>query len=162
MKCKLLSHVQLLVTPWNSPWNSPGQNTGVDSLSLLQGIFPAQGLNQGLLHCRQILYQLSFTREAPGNHWLGAKNPLNHECTNFSSTFSSALSWDRPRFCTCDSGLWGNMSSLICDRYPEAAVTCETFPVAQLCNPCLCYYLLLWNTHKPQLIREKRPGSQLQ
>ena len=42
-----------------SPWNSPGQNTGVGSLSLLQGIFPTQGLNPGLLHCRWILYQLS-------------------------------------------------------------------------------------------------------
>ena len=30
--------------------NSPGQNTGVGSLSLLQGIFPTQGLNPGLLH----------------------------------------------------------------------------------------------------------------
>jgi len=42
-----------------SPWNSPGQNTGMGSLSFLQGIFPAQGLNPGLPHCRQILYQLS-------------------------------------------------------------------------------------------------------
>ena len=42
-----------------SPWNSPGQNTGVDSLSLLPGIFPTQGLNPGLPHCWQILYQLS-------------------------------------------------------------------------------------------------------
>ena len=42
-----------------SPWNSPGQNTGVDSLSLLQGIFPTQGSNPGLPHCRWILYQLS-------------------------------------------------------------------------------------------------------
>ena len=42
-----------------SPWNSPGQNTGVGSLSLLQGIFPTQGWNPGLPHCRQILYQLS-------------------------------------------------------------------------------------------------------
>ena len=42
-----------------SPWNSPGQNTGVSSLSLLQGIFPMQGLNPGLSHCRQMLYQLS-------------------------------------------------------------------------------------------------------
>ena len=44
------------------PWNSPGQNTGVSSLSLLQGIFPTQGSNPGLLHCRQILYQLSHKR----------------------------------------------------------------------------------------------------
>ena len=42
-----------------SSWNSPDQNTGVGSLSLLQGIFPTQGMNPGLLHCRQILYQLS-------------------------------------------------------------------------------------------------------
>ena len=41
------------------PWNSPGQNTGVGSHSLLQGIFPAQGSNAGLLHCRWILYSLS-------------------------------------------------------------------------------------------------------
>ena len=41
------------------PWNSSGQNTGVGSLSLLQGIFPTQGSNPGLLHCRWILYQLS-------------------------------------------------------------------------------------------------------
>ena len=42
-----------------SPWNSPGQDTGVGSLSLLQGIFPTQESNQGLLHCRRIPYQLS-------------------------------------------------------------------------------------------------------
>ena len=42
-----------------SPWNSPGQNTRVGNLALLQGIFPTQGSNQGLMHCRQILYQLS-------------------------------------------------------------------------------------------------------
>ena len=41
-----------------SPWKSPGQNTGVDSLSLLQRILPTQGLNRGLPHCTQILYQL--------------------------------------------------------------------------------------------------------
>ena len=41
------------------PWDSPGENTGVGSLSLLQGIFPSQGSNLCLLHCRQILYHLS-------------------------------------------------------------------------------------------------------
>ena len=43
-----------------SPWNSPGQITGVGSHSLLCGIFPTQGANPGLPHCRQILYQLSY------------------------------------------------------------------------------------------------------
>ena len=43
-----------------SPWNSPGQNTGVGSPLLLQEIFPTQGSNPGLLHCRWILHQLSY------------------------------------------------------------------------------------------------------
>ena len=41
------------------PWGSPGKNTGVGCHSLLQGIFLTHGSNQGLLHCRQILYHLS-------------------------------------------------------------------------------------------------------
>ena len=58
VKWKSLRHVQLFATPY-STWNSPGQNTRVDSLSLLWGIFPTQALNPALPHCRQILYQLS-------------------------------------------------------------------------------------------------------
>ena len=62
MKVKV---AQLYLTHWNpmvsSPWNSPGQNTGVGSLSFLSWgwVFPTQGSNSGLSHCRQILYQLS-------------------------------------------------------------------------------------------------------
>ena len=39
--------------------DSPGKNTGVGCHALLQGVFPIQGSNPGLLHCRQILYHLS-------------------------------------------------------------------------------------------------------
>ena len=46
--------------PWICPWDSIGKNTGVGCHFLLQGIFPNQELNPGLLHCRQILYQLSY------------------------------------------------------------------------------------------------------
>ena len=64
-----VSHVQLFATPWTpamglylarllSLQNSLGKNTGVGSHSCLQGIFPVQRLNPGLLHCRQILYPL--------------------------------------------------------------------------------------------------------
>ena len=42
-----------------SPRDSPGQDTGVGSLSLLQGMFPTQGANPGLPHCKRILYRLS-------------------------------------------------------------------------------------------------------
>ena len=41
------------------PWDSPGKNNGVSSHSLLQGIFPTQGSNPRLLHCRHILSRLS-------------------------------------------------------------------------------------------------------
>ena len=41
----------------SSRWNSPGHNTRAGSCTLLQGIFPSQGSNPGLPHCRQILYQ---------------------------------------------------------------------------------------------------------
>ena len=40
--------------------DSPGKNTGVGCHFLLQGIFPTEGSNPGLLHCRLILYQLSY------------------------------------------------------------------------------------------------------
>ena len=41
------------------PWDSPGKNTGVGCHALLQGSFLAQESNQGLLHCRWILYCLN-------------------------------------------------------------------------------------------------------
>ena len=44
------------------------KNIGVGSLSLLQWIFQTQELNQGLLHCRQILYQLSY-EGSPTMQW---------------------------------------------------------------------------------------------
>ena len=58
----------------SSRWNSPGQDTGVGSLSLLQGIVPTQGLNPGLLHCRWILYQLSQGK--PKNTGVGSLSLL--------------------------------------------------------------------------------------
>ena len=66
------SVVSSSVTPWNCPWNSPGQNIGVGSLSLLQGIFPTQGSNPGLPHCRWVLYQLSH-KGSPHGSWEGVK-----------------------------------------------------------------------------------------
>ena len=60
-----LSSIQIFATPWTvarqAPvhGDSPDKNTGVGCRALLQGIFPTQGLNPSLLHCRQILYHLS-------------------------------------------------------------------------------------------------------
>ena len=65
-----------------SPRNSPGQNTGVGSLSLLQGIFPAQGLNPGLPHCRRILYQLSH-KGSPRTGEVGGQDLITHTATRW-------------------------------------------------------------------------------
>ena len=67
-----------------SPWNSPGQNIGVGSLSLLQGSFPTQGSNSGLLHCRQILYQLSHKGSPRILEWVACP-------------FSRGSTWPRDR-----------------------------------------------------------------
>ena len=56
------------------PWNSPGKNAAVGCHSRLQEIFPTQGLNLGLLHCRQILYFLSYQGSPhPGKIFLMGK-----------------------------------------------------------------------------------------
>ena len=66
-----------------SSWNSLGQNTEVGILSLLQGIFPTQGSNPGLLHCRWILYQLSHKGSPRILEWVaypfsnGSSQPRN-------------------------------------------------------------------------------------
>ena len=76
-------------------WNSPGQNTGVGSCSLLQGIFPTQGLTPGLPHCRRILYQLSHHGSPRILEWAACP-------------FSSGSSWPRN---------WTEVSSLQMDFF---------------------------------------------
>ena len=68
------------------PWDSPGKNTEVGSCSLLQGIFPIQGLNPGLVHCRQILYCLSHQGSPRTRKW-------------FAMPTSRGSSWPRDRTC---------------------------------------------------------------
>ena len=70
VKWKSLRCVQLFATPWT--WNFLGQNTGVGSLSLLQGICPTQGSNLGLSHFRQILYQLSHKASPRILEWVAS------------------------------------------------------------------------------------------
>ena len=86
---KSLSCVWLLATPWTIlSWNSPGQNTGVGSLSLLQRIYPTQGCNSGLLHCRLSLYQLSHKGSPRILEWV-------------AYPFSMGSSWPRNRTGDC-------------------------------------------------------------
>jgi len=66
------------------PWNSPGKNTGVGSLSLLQGIFATQESNPGLMHRRWILYHLSHQGSPRILEWV-------------AYPFSSGSPWPRNR-----------------------------------------------------------------
>ena len=73
-----------------SPWNSLGQNTGMGSLSHLQGIFPTQGWNPGLPHCRWILYQLSHQ---------GSPSFLLHLVTCYEIWVLWLIGYRDPGFC---------------------------------------------------------------
>ena len=80
-------------TSWST---REAKNTGVGSLSPVQQMFPTQELNHGLLHCRQILYQLSY-QEAP---W-GCKivQPLWKtvwQVSKILSTFIMVTKWNNP------------------------------------------------------------------
>ena len=64
--CMCTSRAQLFATPWTvactkllHPWDFLSKSTVVGCYFLLQGIFPTQGSNPGLPHCRQTLYHLS-------------------------------------------------------------------------------------------------------
>ena len=101
-----------------SPWNSPGQDTGVGSLSLLQGIFPTQGWNRGLLQCRRILYQLScqcsHLRDPPDPifFWRALLHvvPVFLPPLQIPSTLSNPLTQPEPRSGPCN--LWEAHSHL--------------------------------------------------
>ena len=84
----------------SEPLGKP-KNTGVGSLSLLQGNLLTQELNQGLLHCRRILYQLSFPR-SPTVSLLDTKNSINQHFLEFMWCGESILiNPSSEGFCSC-------------------------------------------------------------
>ena len=105
-KWKSLSHIQLFATPWpiqSMEFSRP--NTGVGSLSLLQGIFPTQGPNWGLPHCRRILYQLSQKGNPRILEWVaypfssGSSQPRNQTRVSYiAGGFFTTELWGKPPF----------------------------------------------------------------
>ena len=91
-KVKSLSGARPFVTPWTvtctkllRPWDFQSKSTGVGCHFLLQGIFPTQGSNPGVSHCRQTLYRLSqeiWVRSLRG------EDPLEKEMATHSSQCS--------------------------------------------------------------------------
>ena len=104
-----------------SPWNFPCQNTGVGSLSLLRGIFPTQGLNPSLLHCRQTLYQLSHKGSPRILEWVaypffsGSSRPRNQTGVSwiagrlFTSWATRSFGLSEEVNCHC----WNNIGHLV-------------------------------------------------
>ena len=128
-----------------SVWNSPGQNARVGSFSLLQGIFPTQGLNPGLPHCRRILYQLSHNGSSRILEWIAypfssgssrTRNPTGVSCiagrffTNWA-IMEAISSRTRDQICVPlmegkvltpgppkkSSSMWFKMTKLITESY---------------------------------------------
>ena len=89
VKVKSLSHVQLFATPWTIAYQAPPsmgfsrQEYWSELPFLLQGIFPTQGLNLGVSHCRQMLYLLNYQ----GN----PKKGNAKECSNYRTINSSHM-----------------------------------------------------------------------
>ena len=124
----------------HSQWNSPGQNTGVGSLSLFQGIFPTQGLNPGLPYCRWIFYHLSHRGSPRILEWV-------------SYSFSSRSSWPRnPNRVSCITGRfftnWDIREAQICLYFPK------TEPVSFSLKPS-AHYLTHWIWSKKSFWRNE-------
>ena len=100
---KSLSRVWLFATPWNVSYQAPlsmgGKNTGAGCHFLLQGIFPTQGPNSGLPHCKQTFYHLSH------------QGSPSLECTTIvwvSEVAQSCLTLYDPMNCSLpDSSIYG-------------------------------------------------------
>ena len=129
-----------------SPWNSPGQNTGMGSL--LQGIFPTQGLNPGLMHCRWILYQLNHKGRSRIVEWVafpfsrGSSRPRNRtgvSCvaggffTNWAMTSSKSQQCATTSMCFVhtSSGLLGGADT----GWAQREALSQWFPELHM-SPC--------------------------
>ena len=143
--------------PDSCPWNSPGKNTGVGSHFLLQGIFPTQGLNSGLLHWRRILYHRESCRSPQNHHnninqgahpwvsWLTVQyfsHPLDPSpplsCWDLTSALSHPLTQCSEWTCACQpANLWVPLNEyfrLLMDRH---LLSCLFLYVYQMLF-CMC------------------------
>ena len=109
--------------PVNCSWDFPVKNTGVGCHFLLQGIFPTQGLNSHLLHCRRILY-----------HWATRKAQILKHCSISSYRYLLLFSCS-----VLSNSLW--LHELQHARLPcpslLPSVCSESCPLSQRCHPTI-------------------------
>ena len=102
-------------TPWTArlfcPWNFSGKNTGEGSHSLLSGIFQTQGLNPGLLHCRQVFF-FFFPSEPPGKNWVSLTQDLGvvAAAVTVPLSVSNRWTWDQDHWGCPEGGSMGEVA----------------------------------------------------
>ena len=91
------------------PWDSPSKSTGVGCHFLIQGIFPTQGSNLGLLYCRQILYCLSH-QGSPSKIYRWENRFFEHVlCARCCCKWFTGLAQLILRWSSVDPTLWGRV-----------------------------------------------------
>ena len=141
-----------------SPWNPPGQNTGVVSLSLLQGIFPTQGSDPDLLYCRRIPYELSYEGN-PSMKWGNGQKAL--------STVSQHKRNDRCQFLLkwfCFPALCSFLHALLpllaADEAPKKRTPSREPPIWRGGQPSASPHLSVWCKLPREFIACPRTWSQ--
>ena len=112
--------------------DSPGKNAGVGCLSLLQGVFPTQGLNPGLPHCWWILYLLSHCRSPKAAQY--QTNVVPVASTSFSGCvgFAALLGWGWMNreiaviFLTRASRMWHSYTGVVSKHSRNSAEVTST------------------------------------
>ena len=146
------------------PWNSPGKNTGVGSHFLLQGLFLTQGLNLGLLHCRQILYQLSHQGTCchmPEMDQNGMRT-LVLQCHWSDSMFSTVVQLPLPAgICWPQESCWGPRQAASCWRpslhFPQHEALLAGWATVSLAFGGTWYSEVVWGSFR--LVRYFLQGS---
>ena len=123
--------------------DSPGKNTGEGCHAFLQGIFPAQGSNEGLPHCTRILYRLSLQGRASialSTKFYKVVFRLDSESqTRFFYLFSAPRTLRRVL-----KKLYGKMSHV---KFPDIGSTNDILPRAKTGNFFSFHYALDYNKH---------------
>ena len=139
--CPTLCHPMDCSPPGSSVHgDSPGKNSGVGCHALLQGIFPTQGLNPGLPHCRQILYHLSHQGSPRILEWVaypfsrGSSQPRNW--TGIYHVYSVQFS---PSVMSDSLQLHGLQHTRPPCPSPSLGVYSNSCPLSQWCHPTISW-----------------------
>ena len=154
---ELLSCVRLFVIPWTVAYHAPlsmefsRQSIGVGCHFLLQGIYPIQGLNPGLPHCRQTLYHLShqgspaFSRGALLGVYTDLPMPRDTQgpCEGSDPKWAKFVDW----IFLSQSAFLGLFDHFIVAwEIKTTNLICHFIDFQGTCDPC-CYYVLLLRAH---------------